>query len=313
MCLVGLFGFAAVLPSVAASPVRFASSAASSGETPNGALYGVLALSPDDVWAVGETNSSAFAKHWDGTGWKPVPTGGSWYSSRLTGISGVAPDDIWAVGWYTNASGEFGFADHWDGTTWTPVTLPGGKAPEFTSISMDAPHDAWAASTGGFQGGVVDHWNGTTWQQVATPDVTAGEFNAIVALSPTDVWAVGEQGEHQGTLTEHWDGTTFGVVDSPDPSRRSDALNAVTATASDNVVAVGLRGGPGQPNETVKPQPMRPLIERWNGTTWVWVRTHQPKTRSFLYGITSTSPDACGPSAATSRGPPGKKSRCTAT
>ena len=68
---------------------------------------------------------------------------------------------------------------------------------------------------------------------------------ATIIPSADDVWAVGSYGDaghsQSWTLTEHWDGTQWSIV--PSPSVAAGSLNAVTATAANDVWAVGAAGG----------------------------------------------------------------------
>jgi hypothetical protein len=79
------------------------------------ALSDVVALGPNDVWAVGGSDSGPFVMHWNGSQWDvlpPPPDSGD-------SIAAVGPDDIWVSGWN-------GF-HHWDGQSWTevPAAVPG--------------------------------------------------------------------------------------------------------------------------------------------------------------------------------------------
>jgi hypothetical protein len=75
-------------------------------ERGNGSLSDVLALTPDDVWAVGSYYPAVEAptlqpliEHWDGEQWKvilgPSRSPGPW--STLRAGSGSGPSDIWAL------------------------------------------------------------------------------------------------------------------------------------------------------------------------------------------------------------------------
>ena len=75
------------------------------GVPEDSALEGVVALAPNDVWAVG-----ADIEHFNGTTWSVVPSPGDF---GLTGIAASSADNIYAVG---------GGIEHWDGTSWTNVT-----------------------------------------------------------------------------------------------------------------------------------------------------------------------------------------------
>jgi hypothetical protein len=75
-------------------------------------LYGVAAVSANDVWAVGRyfnRRSNAWhslVEHWDGSSWSVVPSpnpDGS--DSELRGVAAVSANDVWAVGDFANTTG----------------------------------------------------------------------------------------------------------------------------------------------------------------------------------------------------------------
>lgn len=76
------------------------------------ALGGLVAVAPDDVWAVGgkwsdyppdagphQTGVRALALHWDGTGWSEVPAPNPSYIQSLVDISAASGGSIWVVGY----------------------------------------------------------------------------------------------------------------------------------------------------------------------------------------------------------------------
>jgi hypothetical protein len=69
-------------------------------------LYGVSAVSSDDVWSVGSfqngPSARAFVTHWDGTEWAQVaaPSPGGRHHTKLQSVSADSPTDGWAVGWF---------------------------------------------------------------------------------------------------------------------------------------------------------------------------------------------------------------------
>jgi hypothetical protein len=149
---------------------------------------GVVALAPNDVWAVGFSTSVAPPKsaptltlieHWDGTSWTVVtspnvgPKSG-YQSNRLEGITAVSANDIWAFGSY------------------------------------------FAADGSGHQKTLLLHWDGTAWSVAPSPNPTKGGFLsdllfAGVAVAPGNVWIVGAEDEapHDDTLAIH--STTAGA------------------------------------------------------------------------------------------------------
>src|SRR2546422_942175 len=81
-------------------------------------LTGVVAVAPNDAWAVGyfteQANSTRPAKtlveHWDGTSWTIVPSPNvgphtEFQSNQLYGITAVSANDVWAFGSFFAADG----------------------------------------------------------------------------------------------------------------------------------------------------------------------------------------------------------------
>lgn len=121
------------------------------------ALYGVSALAPNDVWAVGsysanlgETYLPLFL-HWNGTQWLHVPGPEFPDYSVLRAVYAIAPNDVWAVG--TNATCNFcsfqTLTMHWDGTSWTRASSPNGFRDDSKLLGVTAagPGDMWAVGT----------------------------------------------------------------------------------------------------------------------------------------------------------------------
>lgn len=114
-------------------------------------LFGVEALAPNDVWAVGHTYVGGphwipLILHWDGAAWTratiPVPE----FGGQLRDIVALSPTNIYAVGF----AGEGTFAEtlvlHWDGTSWTRQATPSPEAgPKLYGAATVAPTTVWAA------------------------------------------------------------------------------------------------------------------------------------------------------------------------
>ncbi|MEO6457118.1 MAG: hypothetical protein ABIO92_02425 [Chloroflexia bacterium] len=196
-------------------------------------LEDVVAISADDVWAVGYIEpfmgsiggKQAIILHWDGLAWTQVTTPAispkeerSGYST-LESLAVLSKNDIWAVG----------------------------------------------AGTDGF-GPMALHWDGTGWSRASMPAVR-GLLHGVTAIAPDDIWAVGnkyrEDNRGIDTLTMHWDGTTWSVIPSPGNSGTDRAeywLDSVEALAKNDVWAVGYV-------TFSRTQPMM-LLLRWDGRAW---------------------------------------------
>jgi hypothetical protein len=128
-------------------------------------LNAVLALAPDDVWAVGFSTPFAPPKqaatltlieHFDGTSWAVVPSpnvgpNSRNQSNRLLGLTANSANDIWAFGSYFAAdrSGhQMTLLLHWDGTSWAVASSPSPTKGGFpcdllwTGV-VSAPGDVW--------------------------------------------------------------------------------------------------------------------------------------------------------------------------
>jgi hypothetical protein len=89
----------------------------------------VTALSPSNVWAVGEAENettgsivtTALIEHWNGTAWSVVSSPVTSTGTDLTGVTYSSASDVWAVG--TDASGTT-LTLNWNGSAWSVVSSP---------------------------------------------------------------------------------------------------------------------------------------------------------------------------------------------
>src|SRR5262249_46375021 len=70
------------------------------GGSGNSNIYGVAAVSSNDVWAVGGYGGQTLVEHWDGTAWSIVPSPNQGTGGYLYGVTAVSSNDVWAVGSY---------------------------------------------------------------------------------------------------------------------------------------------------------------------------------------------------------------------
>jgi hypothetical protein len=178
-------------------------------------LTAVTAISGNDAWAVGETQTLPYYQngtlilHWDGTSWtidSSFSTGGG-----LFGISATSASDLWAVGG--------GFPQysplvvHRNGTGWSAVPSPGiqNDTDVLNGVDALATNNVWAAGydlkvTQASDGGdvynyapFVEHWTGTAWSIVPSADPVAFDgtngstaiLSGIGGADAADVWSAG--------------------------------------------------------------------------------------------------------------------------
>jgi hypothetical protein len=203
-------------------------------------LFGASADATNDAWAVGfngpeNDDSATLALHYDGTGWRAVPTpnvGNG--ANQLNGVLALAPNDVWAVGFSTpepppTEAATLTLIEHYDGTSWTVVPSPNvGPKSIYQSnrlfgLTANSPTDIWAfgsyfaASGSENQMTLLLHWDGTSWTIAPSPNPTNGVFLsdllfAGVVPSPGNVWIVGAKDipPHDDTLVIHTTaGTSF--------------------------------------------------------------------------------------------------------
>ena len=172
-------------------------------------LFGITAISANDIWAVGSVAGAPLALHWNGSTWNVVniEVGGGLSTEKLMAVSGKAANDVWAVGdgkgVFTNQT--FATIMHWDGTRWSekvcraasgsnpPDGYEGGGADAyFTGVSAAAVNDVWAVGVHG-SGPMILHWDGQAWTAVTHPRAfpNAAVLRAVATATGGSAWSVG--------------------------------------------------------------------------------------------------------------------------
>lgn len=264
-------------------------------------LEDVIAIGPNDVWAVGWSGSPSsldnrsVAMHWDGTAWSIVetPQPGGIRVDRLRAVDAAASNDVWATGLYWDSqSREHSVILHWDGISWR-IVRPGSPVPSrrndvsgdcdtyggLTGITVVSAADIWAVGDA-----TTCHYNGSRWTEVPSPQPEYPELSYpledVSAASPTDIWAVGARITDSPYTTswdgfaEHWDGTRW----TRDRFIPGQVLLGVEAVASNDVWAVGNDG-------------FGALIVHYDGSSWSEVPTPEANRGGQLAGVDSAAPD----------------------
>jgi hypothetical protein len=224
--------------------------------TPNhGAqLYGVTAVSANDVWAVGYIGTATqhtLVLHWDGTSWKQVPAPKMGSYSNLSGVTAISATKVWAVGTfhvkYLKHLVAQAFALRWNGKVWQK--MPNIHAGSLLAVT-GSENNIWAV--GGWNNGggpgrtLTEHWNGRHWKnfpgRTGYPESTRQPLTGIAMLPGNELWGVGyHEDEHSlqsQTLIEHFRDGVWSSVAGIDPAR--DDWFAGGAAASPTAVwAVG--------------------------------------------------------------------------
>lgn len=185
-------------------------------------LFGVVAISTNDIWAVGFAGGAPLSMHWNGSAWSvvPVPADAGLSSETLAAVSGSASNDVWTVGRgkgiFTNQT--FATIRHWDGTRWTQKICRassssnppdgyegGGPDAYFTGVSAAASNDVWAVGVRG-SGPMILHWDGWAWTTVTHPRAfpNSATLRAVTTLSGGSAWSAGVEIEvaSSGAVTQ---------------------------------------------------------------------------------------------------------------
>ena len=250
-------------------------------------LFGVAAVSPSDVWAVGDYDDGPYkffartlTQHWDGTQWRILPSPNPFTGSNdidvLRAVTAITSDDVWAVGYDGDDSGlnTNTLAIHWDRSAWNVVPTPNPSAVNYLyGVTAIAPDDIWAVGYYTDQqrlsASLTLHWDGSNWSSVPNPGISA--LRGVSAVSTNDVWAVSE-----GSEFLHWDGNSWSLVRGP--QRFLGYLEAVIAISSDDVWAVGYQ-------QVVYDQ--NTVTVHWNGSKWTLVQAINPQDEAGFYGVTA--------------------------
>lgn len=171
-------------------------------------LYGVKAVGPEDVWAVGQQLGAtgpdqALIEHWDGRQWSVVPSAGHGTASAMLFSVTTGDGGVWAVGQTDDAvAGSRPLIERFVDGAFTNVSLPASAGSIFTSL--------WG----------VTESDDTVWAVGTFEDVASGNNEPLILRG---------------------DGGKFSVVNGPNPSggAGSDLLAGVAAIG-DTVWAVGL-------------------------------------------------------------------------
>jgi hypothetical protein len=170
--------------------------------------FGASALSPNDVWVVGDQEGAngvfeTLAEHWDGSSWTvaPTPDPGA-AGNHLYAVDAVSPDDVWAVGESLTGTQGVPLVEHWDGSSWTVVPTPAtsGSDKLLDGVTVSRSGDVWAVGeadspAGGGQPLVMHLDPVQGWQVPALPALPkAANWSYLYGAAIDgngDVWADG--------------------------------------------------------------------------------------------------------------------------
>ena len=196
-------------------------------------IYGASATATDDVWIVGQSDTSVgssvsrnLVEHWDGAHWSiddSVPDPG--VRRGLLAVSARTRTDVWAVGngTLTGRSDYNGFVVHRSAAGWAQVpfalTVPGcnrAARGELEAVSAVAAHDVYVAGWCqsqpiGDHRGFVAHYDGAGWSLVLESQRNS-ELTQLSVAPGGEVWVGGSAIAHGPNPAEYpliWHGTAL--------------------------------------------------------------------------------------------------------
>jgi hypothetical protein len=268
------------------------------GDNSVNGLYGVAAIAPNDVWAVGyavglSTPYRTVTLHWNGSTWQVVPSPnltrpGSY--NALNAVVAISSKDVWAVGGAPVDLGVDGRAllMHWDGSAWQLFPEPPEVVNWYTTsrfgVAARASNDVWAV--GQFS---AWHWDGSTW---TVPSGFSGQNLLGASSNSGALWSAGT---NPGVATQHGyfpaspnaqflNGTTWQTTAPVRDASLDTGFHSIKVLSPSNVWAVGRAG-------------KFVLTERWDGSQWTRVEaangnSNPPANQAFgnrLYSVNGTA------------------------
>jgi hypothetical protein len=153
------------------------------GVEPSATLFGVWGSAPDNVWAVGGTqslpDSPSTIVHYDGAQWSSIDTS-ALPPALLFKVWGSGADDVWAVG-------AGGVILHYDGSSWTAAGSPTSQ--RLIAVWGTGPDDVYAV--GGLGMGLVLRFDGVEWSLFAT---TAEDLSGVWTAPGRPLYVAGNRG-----------------------------------------------------------------------------------------------------------------------
>jgi hypothetical protein len=263
--------------------------------TKGAVLQDIDASSATNAWATGYSISAfdlgPLLERWDGFSWQDA-TPGTWTSGSTGAVATRGPSNTWVA--RTNGISTSTILSHWNGTSWTDEPSdPAVDSPLFLDLDIVAGNDVWVAgrrgpATGSYRP-LVEHWNGLTWKVVPTPYQLGylEQLNGIDPAAGADRFAVGTTkgaGYNDHPIALRASPSTWQLQSPPNRSKLPTALDAVSASSSSNVWAVGTQQATPPSVGSVE------FVERWDGTAWREVRTPLVAALGAFRGVAALSP-----------------------
>lgn len=188
--------------------------------------------------------------------WSRVSTPNPGAGSGLDSVVALSDRNAWAVGDRT--------IDRWNGTRWRSV--PGAKMPSGSSwqledvVTIPGTNPRQLIAVGKTDlGPLAERWNGRRWLHMPSP---RDELDQVAVISAHDIWGIAGN-----SAIDHWNGSKW--TNFQWDYYACEEPKGITAVSTHDVYVVGYFSGVRECNGTGY-YPPTPLIERWNGSHWVF-------------------------------------------
>ncbi len=253
-------------------------------------------------FAVGTVRDAhGFVEQWDGSHWTVVSgvesnDGGL---SEFFGVTCSTATRCFAFG-YSYAKGHHApLVKLWNGQTWSDQANPDVDFGSLYDAACTGPTTCIAVGLSGGEGAptaMIERRAAGKWSIMNAPapgNSQLSQLSGVACPTATNCFAVGKYftgGSILGpsrAFVEHWDGTRWRVKTVLNPSSASSsALSNVACRSTTDCVAVGQYTVSGA---------ARPLIERWDGTSWSFDANPSPSgaRATVLGGLVCPSANGC--------------------
>lgn len=239
----------------------------------------LLALGPNDAWAVGDDGGKAIRSHWNGASWTMSPKFGT---TTFISVAGSASNDVWVSG-PTTTSG-ITLVEHWDGHTWLrvesltdvslfeldPGTIYGATLSTINELSglvyatndagnnifalndLFSTQDDYIFAKAGVNGGGIGWFDRTNWLNTTLPD--GSSLAAVWGITGNGTWIVSGFGTpYRYNGISSFTAGTFNPASGP-----AIPTGAMWGSSSSDIWYAGYTGSGTQ----------QAAIRHFNGTDW---------------------------------------------
>jgi hypothetical protein len=226
-------------------------------------LYGVSAISDNDVWAVGGDQDAnglwhTLTEHWDGSTWKVVPSADAGAGgNQLFAVTAASTNSVYATG--QQAGSGFpsqALLEHWDGNKWSAISTPADTSETITPYALTG-NDSALSIAGDRENSItpyttlVESGSPSKLAFPITPNSGAGEQDLFAATTAADGstyaagWFVDPTSLNHGSLILHGVNGQWTIDPTPDPGTGDNGFAGITSVPGGGLWAVGVTSNSG--------------------------------------------------------------------